>query len=427
MAMNPETARQKAIDAANKTQNALNALNALGGAVNKVDSGFVRNPSQEAEAIKNLGLTKAEINARGGINASGYFGDSWNPKTNLTDAEYAAAVAKGGGAAVNAATEAKIAKSNPPASGGGEGSNLPGVTTASLARDTFINTLALIMGKDEASKPYVAELYKLVSGFYKSGSSIQDSINLALYQAKTNNAIPEFTNRFSGIFKLQERRAAGEAIDVPTIAEYIKSQERLGTVLRQSGLGDLANETFLNTVMATGKSVDESTSIVTDVFDLIDNAPKEWKAEVARTMPSATRADLAKALLTGPEGVKGLERTVRKAGIVAAGTMQGLNISDTIASDLLSKNQSFATAGAQFARVAQILPEAQKLMSIESGLAPEKAYSIEQAVSATFDQNAAELQKLADLAERERARMSGRAGTIGSKSFSSQARGQGLI
>lgn len=305
--------------------------------------------------------------------------------------------------------------------------NLPAVTPAPLARDTFINTLSLIMGREEASKPYVAELYKLVSGFYKSGSSITDAINLALYQAKTSNVIPEFTNRFSGIFKLQERRAAGEAIDVPTIAEYIKSQERLGTVLRQSGLGDLANETFLNVVMGTGKSVDESTSIVTDVFDLIDNAPKEWRAEVARTMPSASRADLARALLTGPEGVKGLERTVRKAGIVAAGTMQGLNISDTIASDLLSKNQSFATAGAQFAQVARILPGAQKLMSIESGLAPEKAYSIEQAVSATFDQNAAELQKLADLAERERARMSGRAGTIGSKSFASQSRGQGLI
>lgn len=307
------------------------------------------------------------------------------------------------------------------------GTNLPAVTGPILAQDTFVNTLALIMGKDEAAKPYVAELYKLVSGFYKTGSSITDSINLALYQAKTNNAIPEFTNRFSGIFSLQTRRAAGEAIDVPTIAEYIKSQQRLGDVLRQSGLSDLANETFLNTVMATGKSVDESTSIITDVFDLIDNAPKEWKAQVAVAMPSATRADLAKALLTGTEGVKQLERTVKKAGIVAAGSMQGLAVSDALASDLLSKNQTFATAGTQFARVAQILPTAQKLKSFETGVAPEKAYTMEQAVSATFDQNAAELQNLADLAERERARLSGRSGSIGSKAFASQARGAGLI
>jgi len=393
-----------------------------------VDPKFTRSNAAEQEAMRNLGLTKAEIDARGGVNAAGYYGDSWNSKTNLTDTEYLAALQKGGGAAINAATDAKIAANNPPASNSsGSASNIPAVTGPTLAQDTFINTLALLMGKDEAAKPYVAELYKLVSGFYKTGSSINDAINLALYQAKNNNAIPEFTNRFSGIFKLQERRAKGEAIDVPTIAEYVKSQEQLGTVLRQSGLGDLANETFLNTVMATGKSVDESTSIITNVFDLIDNAPAEWKKQVAVAMPSATRADLAKALLTGTEGAKELQRTVNKAGIVAAGAMQGISVNDTIASDLLSKGQTFGTAGAQFAKVAQILPTAQKLMSIESGTEPAKAYTTEQAVAATFDQNAAELQNLANLAERERARMSGRSGNIGSKAFASQARGAGLV
>ena len=301
------------------------------------------------------------------------------------------------------------------------------VTGPVLARDFFINTLSLLMGKEEASKPYVSELYRLVSGFYKDGATIQDAINLALYQAQQEKSIPEFTNRFSGIFKLQERRAKGEAIDVPTVAEYIRSQQRLGDILRQSALGELANETFLNTVMGTGKSVDESTAIIVDVFDLIDNAPPVFKAQVAKSMPSATRADLAKALLTGTEGVKELERKVKKAGVIAAGTAQGLDISDELASGLVSKGQTFGTAGAQFARVAQILPTAQKLTSFETGIAPEKAYTTEQAVAATFDQSAAELQRLADLAERERARLSGSAGTAGSRSFASQNRGLGLI
>ena len=328
---------------------------------------------------------------------------------------------------------------------GGAGSSVPGTVTGTvtgstsvtgitgtggptLARDTFINTLALLMGsKEEASKPYVTELYRLVSGFYKSGSSIEDAINLALYQAQQEKSIPEFTNRFSGIFKLQERRAKGEAIDVPTIAEYVKSQQRLGDILRQSALGELANETFLNTVMGTGKSVDESTQIITDVFDLIDNAPPVFKAQLAKTFPTVGRADLAKALLTGTEGVKQLERTVKKAGVIAAGASQGLSISDELASNLVSKGRTYDNAGAQFAKVAQILPRAQQLMSFESGLAPEKAYTTEQAVSATFDQNAAELQRLADLAERERARLSGSSGTIGSKSLASRVRGAGLI
>jgi len=300
-------------------------------------------------------------------------------------------------------------------------------STGNLSLDAFVNTLTLLMGKEEASKAYVKELYGIVSKFYKQGSTISDSINLALYQAKEQKAIPEFTNRFSGIFALQERRAKGEAIDVPTIAEYIKSQQRLGEILRRSALGDLANESFLNTVMATGKSVDESTQIITDVFDLIDNAPEVFKKELSNRFPTVTRAQLATALLTGPQGIKQLESTVKRAGVVAAGTAQGLKISESLAEDLASKGQSFASAGAGFLRTAQILPVAQKLTSIETGIEPEKAYTTEQAVAATFDQSAAELKRLADLAERERARLSGSAGTAGSRSLASQNRGLGLI
>lgn len=282
------------------------------------------------------------------------------------------------------------------------------------------------MGSAEASKPYIKQLYTLVSKYYKSGSTIPESINLALYDAEENKLIPEFTTRFSGIFKIRDRRAAGEAIDVPTIAEYIKSQERLGDILRQSALSDLANETFLNTVMATGKSVEESTSIIVDVFDLIDNAPAVVKAQFAKNFPSVTRAQLATALLTGPEGVKQLEKTVKKSGVIAAGTTQGIEVSDTLASDLVSKGQNFQTAGVGFSKVAQILPQARRFTSIEAGLAAgQQTYTTEQAVAATFDQSAKELQILADMAEREGARFSKRTGIAGSRSLASQARGYG--
>ena len=62
-------------------------------------SGFVRNPAQEAAAIASGAATKAEIEARGGVNASGYYGDSYNPLANLSDAEYAAAISGKTGAA----------------------------------------------------------------------------------------------------------------------------------------------------------------------------------------------------------------------------------------------------------------------------------------------------------------------------------------
>ena len=41
--------------------------------------------------------------------------------------------------------------------------------------------------------------------------------------AKQQNAIPEFTSRFEGIFELEKLQQAGMAIEVPSIAEYITS------------------------------------------------------------------------------------------------------------------------------------------------------------------------------------------------------------
>jgi hypothetical protein len=43
-------------------------------------SDFVRNRAQEAAAIASGSATKEEIEARGGVNASGYYGDSYNPQ-----------------------------------------------------------------------------------------------------------------------------------------------------------------------------------------------------------------------------------------------------------------------------------------------------------------------------------------------------------
>jgi hypothetical protein len=104
------------------------------------------------------------------------------------------------------------------------------VTNASgktLAQDAFINTFKLIVGDTEGSKAYVGELYKYISGFWKSGSTIDEAINLALRAARNDKAIPEFTNRFAAIFKLEDLKAAGKIVEVPTVAEYVKSEETL--------------------------------------------------------------------------------------------------------------------------------------------------------------------------------------------------------
>jgi hypothetical protein len=297
-------------------------------------------------------------------------------------------------------------------------------TTTNLSEEAFINTLKLLMGSAEAAKPYVKQLYTLVSKYYKSGSTIPDAINLALYDAEENKLIPEFTTRFSGIFKLRDRRAAGEIIDVPTIAEYIKSQEGIAEVLRNTGLKDLANETFLNQVMGTGKSVAETTRVITDVYDAIRLAPAEWRAMVNTKMPFATDTDLAKALLLGAEGAADLERKVNKYGIMAAAQGQGLTVGETTAGELLAKGQGYTSSKPKFGQAAAIIPLARSLTSIESGGDPTKTYTQEEAFSAVFDQNYQALQKIEDLSERERARYSAQVGRA-QNSLASQNRMSG--
>jgi hypothetical protein len=444
-------------------------------------TGTERNASKEAEAMK-IGYTKEYIASRGGINAMGYFNDT--PTSGQLNAAEYKSVTKADGT-INTAAMAEIlqnkkreelkasglstteietrlanewstlyapAKSagynadGKPEEGGqysasgdyvgatggttGTGAPAGGITGGAtnpagktLAQDAFINTFKTIVGQTEGSKAYVGELYKYISKFWKSGSTIEEAINLALRDAKNDKAIPEFTNRFAAIFKLEDMKAAGKIVNIPTVAEYVASEEKLADVLTKSNLADLANQAFISTVLSTGKSVSETTDIITNVFDTIDNAPAEWKAQVAKALPFADRATLAKAILTGPEGVKQLERTVATAGVQAAAGMQGLTLGAEAAGELVSKGQTFGTSGARFGQVARLLPTAQKLSSIETGITGEKAYTQQQAISATFDQSAAELKKLEELAAREEARFLKRSGTIGSKSFASQTRG----
>lgn len=292
-----------------------------------------------------------------------------------------------------------------------------------LAEDTFVNTFSLIVGTAEGGKAYVRELYKYVSNFYKKGSSIEEATNLALRAARKDNAIPEFTNRFKAIFALEDMKTAGKIVDVPTIAEYVKSEETMAEVLRRANLADLATQDFLSTVLSTGKSVAESAEIITDVFTMIDNAPQAVKDNIAKALPYADRATLAKAILSGPQGVADLTKQANRIGVQTAAEMQGLSLTDTQAGELVARNQTFTSALPKFQQAAAILKPAQKLTEMEKGYMPDQTYTQAQAISATFDTNYAELQKLEELSKREQARFQAKAGTIGSKSLASQVRG----
>lgn len=296
-----------------------------------------------------------------------------------------------------------------------------------LASDTFANTFALAFGSKEASQPYVKILYGLVSGFYKSGSEIDEALNLAIRQARVEKKIPEFTNRFKGIFALEDRLRAGEAVTVPTIAEYIQSEAKVGELLEQAGMADLATQEFIGDAFAKGKSVAEITRVISGAFNTIDNAPAYLKNELSAKFPTVTRSGLAKALIAGDIGAQALEKEIKNISVMSAGKYQGVTPTAKTAENLANLGYDFASSLSGFGEVARGKAGMQKLTEISSGVAANALDIQEGLTSAIFEKNIKEQEKMRIEAEKEAARFGAKAGTIGSKSLASQIRGNRLI
>lgn len=300
--------------------------------------------------------------------------------------------------------------------------------TRMLASDTFRNTFALAFGKEEASKAYVGELYKLVSGFYKTGSTVDESINLAVRQARVDKTIPEFTKRFEGLFALDDMLAAGKLVDVPTVAEFIQSENEAATLLREAGMPDLATTEFIGTqVLGKGKSVAEIGRILNNAFYAIDNAPPAVKEVLATKYPTATRSGLAAALIGGEKGSAQLQKEIAGYNVVAAAKVQGIETDLARGMDLAAQGYNYSTALTGFGQVSAATNAYQKIKEME-GNAAVKTVDVQDALQkAILEKNIAEQEKLRLAAEREGARFSAKAGNLGSKSFASQARGSGVI
>ena len=288
-------------------------------------------------------------------------------------------------------------------------------TGRNLAVNTFKNTLALLFGPLEANQPWMDELYSLVSSYYKTGSTIEEATNLSLRDARNNPKLTKFTNRFKAIFALEDMVRAGRPVYVPTIAEYVGTEEKLGDVFSRAGLGDLANQEILSQVIGTGKSVTETTAIITDAFALVDNAPDAWKAAINKQFPYATRNQLAKALLLGEKGAQALEKEFQTIGVQAAAEQQGLTINQARAQDIFSQGYGYTQALGKFGEVARILPRAQQLSAF-SKEEPLTQLDVEQA---RIEKLASKQRKLEELEQRELARFSGQSG-VGKTSLTKQ-------
>lgn len=298
-----------------------------------------------------------------------------------------------------------------------------------LAMNTFKNTLALFFGQAEMNKPWVDEIFKLVSGYYKTGSTTDEALNLAVQDARNNPNLTEFTKRFKGIYALTDARAAGKPVTVPTVAEYFQAQSSMADILKQSNLSSLATEDYLGDLIGKGISVSTLSERVVKVFDRIDNAPKQIKDTFSRFFPTVDRTQLATAILGGEKSAKQLEADLAGYEVLAAAESQGLGatqvrggLTTERAMDYARQGVDFVTGRQQFGRIAQALPTEQKLAEI-TGVQSAGQLGLEKAV---IEQNVQAQEDLRRLTEREEARFSAKPGTT-QYSLASQRRALGLI
>ena len=282
--------------------------------------------------------------------------------------------------------------------------------------DTFKNTLGLLFGAKEASQPWVAALYTTASKFVNTGSTIDEAINLSLQDVRNNKDLAAFTSRFKGIYALTDRLAGGEAIEVPTIAEYFKSESAMGDVLRAAGMGDIATQDFLGDVIGRGKSVLEVTNLIQDTFDRIDNAPTALKSDLQTYFPGADRTSIAKALLTGEEGAAALNKKIAGITALSAAKTQGVNIDLATGTDIAMQGYNYNQSLEKFGTVKQL--ERGQTLGKMSGI----DLTQQEAIASTFGSNAAADEKIRKIKEEEALRFSGSSGK-----FASKSRAQGLI
>jgi hypothetical protein len=286
-------------------------------------------------------------------------------------------------------------------------------TTRSLGRDQFKNSLALFFGAAEAAKPWVDALYDVVSKFYRTGSDVNESFNLALQDARNNPALKTFTDRFKGIYALQDLKLTGKPVLVPTIAEYVVSQAKMADVLTQANLGDIATDEFTTELISKGNSVTTIAEKIAKVYQRIDMAPKAIKDTFSRFLPTVDRTKLARTLLLGEKGVNELVDELETFEVLASAEQQGVGAINRIGGLDLGRAQEYARSGQtyasltpQFSKIARALPTTTKLSEIS------KVEDIGQVglEKALISQSAKELEQLELLGEQEIARLSAKAG-----------------
>jgi hypothetical protein len=368
------------------------------------------------------------IASRGGVNASGYYGDSWNSNINLTDEEYAAAIAgakaKGltAGAAINAAQSAKAQKSGADISGydingnpmSGGKYNKFGIYVGSTAKDANaqdINSTTSTSQIDAAQYNDRISVYaSLADRFNKYGlTGLADKIKQLAMEGASADTIslqlqetPEYQMRFAAN---ADRIKKGLSALSP--AEYINVEDTYRQVLRAYGLNQFDNNDYVKQFISNDVSPTELSNRVVTAVQRVQYADPAI-SQTLKDFYGISSADIVAYVLDPTQQMEKIQRQVAAAEIGAAARKQGLYAGAGVSEALAAQGITQAEAQKGYATIADIMPTAEKLSGIYSQ-AP--GYDQSTAEQDVFNSLASAQRKRQNLVALEQSSFSGSSGT----------------
>ena len=350
----------------------------------KVDPLFKRNAAKEAAAIAGGRATKESIDERGGINASGYYGDSWSADKNLSDTEYAAIQKAGGnvGAAINAATAAKAAGKGLTASSGdttnytAEDGTVFTDQAAFAAYETGIREARIareaIAAEDLSKRTSAYDLLYNEFAQYGMGDLVADVKEFIMAGISPS----EFTLRLreTGAYKTRFKANEGRikaGLAAISEAEYLDLEDSYQNIMRNYGLPASyytkgkygVQEGFQKFIENDVSAVELEDRIMTAQQRVINSNP-EVLASLKAFYPDITNGDILAYTLDPKNALDNIKRKVTAAEIGGAATQAGLKTGMTRAEELGAAGVTKAQAQQGFETVAGGAPRGGQLASI---------------------------------------------------------------
>ena len=349
----------------------------------KVDPKFVRSAKAEADAIK-AGMTKEYIESRGGVNASGYYGDSWSASENLTPEEYDAVIQKGLasglsggaiGAAINAATQKKVAASRGTTveSIFGGGNVTSAVDTASAAK-ALADKQAADAAAEEKRKAGQSAYDLLFSEFDRYGLGALIAPLKTFIQDGLSEA--EFTLRLRETDAYKKRFAANaqrinKGLRAISEAEYIGLEDAYQETMRAYGLpasyyakGDMGRQEGFEKLIGGGVAPTELEYRIQTAYDRVINANPEVSKALREFYPDISNGDVL-AFVLDPENARDVIKRKVTAAEIGAGAMQaGLKTGLARAEELQRAGVTKETAQQGFGTIASGLERGRQLSQI---------------------------------------------------------------